>query len=65
MSGVTSVHKVMAGMQEKADETEFHRSPFFVVVFSLLTIIDLFLVALLSLCLLLLTDSLSIVLDIG
>ena len=29
MSGVTSVHKVMAGVQEKADETEFHRSPFF------------------------------------
>ena len=49
MSGVTSMHKVMAGVQEKADETEFHRSPFFVVVFSLLMIIDLFLVALLSL----------------
>ena len=34
----------MTDVQEKADETEFHRSPFLVVVFGSLTTIDLFLV---------------------
>ena len=49
MRGVAGVHKGMAGVQEMPSETEFLRSPFCVIVFGLLVIIDLFLVALLSL----------------
>ena len=65
MSGVASVHKVMAGLQGKAERNEFLLLPLLRHRFSLLTIIDLFLVALLSFVCFLLTDSLSIVLDIG
>ena len=49
MSGVASVHKVMAGLQGKAEWNEFLSLPLLRRRFSLLTIIDLFLVALLSL----------------